>query len=310
MTGTDTPTPNTSVIRELMAEDLGTARPFLRAIDLVEAVPETFDLAYTATTQYVPWPKSYGGDLVAQAVSAAVQSVEADRVIHSMHSYFMRPADIGAEVRYEVELLRDGRGYSTRQVRGVQNGKVIFTALASFQVPEPGHEFATAMPAELPEPESLPSAADVLSGIDGAAARYWSGGRSFDMRHVPGPLYLEVDGGSMPHQAVWIKAFSGLGDNPAVHRAALAYVCDYTILESLLREQNVAWGTAGLTTASLDHSLWFHRDGRLDDWVLYAQEAHSTQSSRGLAIGRFFTRAGSLLATVAQEGMLRVPPKG
>lgn len=305
MTHTGSTTPDTP--RELAAEDVGTSRPFLRSIDLVETTAETFDLAYTATTQYVPWPKAYGGDLVAQAVSAAALSVDPDRVIHSMHSYFMRPADIGATVRYEVEVMRDGRGYSTRQVRGIQNGKVIFTALASFQVPESGHEFAAAMPVDLPEPESLPSSADVLAGVDGAAARYWSGGRSFDMRHVPGPLYLEVDGGAVPHQAVWIRAFSGLGDDPAVHRAALAYVCDYTILEPLLREQNVAWGTKGLATASLDHSLWFHRDGRLDDWVLYAQEASSTQSSRGLAIGRFFTRSGELLATVAQEGMLRVP---
>lgn len=287
-----------------------TAETFLRAIELDAVEPQVFDEAYEATTQYVPWPKAYGGDMVAQSAAAMMRSVGADRQLHSMHSYFMRPVDIGAVVRYEVERLRDGRGYSTRSVRGYQGGKTVFAAMGSFQVPEDGPDFQSAMPAAV-EPESLRSAAQVLDGVDGDAAAYWSAGRSFDMRHVPGPVYVQVEGEQAPQQAVWVKAFDRLPDGPDeqstadLHRTALAYVCDYTILEPILRVKGLHWSQPGLSTASLDHSMWFHRDGRADDWVLYAQEALSAQNSRGLALGRFFDRQGRLLATVAQEGMVR-----
>lgn len=288
-----------------------TSEPFLAAMELEPAEPEHFDQAFTAVTQYVPWPKAYGGDMVAQAAAAAMRSVADDRELHSMHSYFMRPADILQPIRYEVEHLRDGRSYSTRQVRAYQNGKVAYVALASFHVPEDGADFAAQPPlamSALPAPEDLPSSADAMAGLDGPAAEYWAGGRSFDMRHIGAPVYLPGDRERVPHQAVWIKAFEELPDDPRLQRAALAYVCDYTILEPLLREQGAAWADTGLVTASLDHSMWFHRAGRMDEWVLYVQEAVSTQHSRGLATGRFYSRAGVLLATVAQEGMIRQAP--
>jgi len=287
-----------------------TSETFLRAIDLTPVPAEICDEAYEASTQYVPWPKSYGGDMVAQSAAAMMRSVEADRTMHSMHSYFMRPVDIGATVRYEVERLRDGRGYSTRAVRGYQNGKAVFTAMGSFHARESGYEYQPDSPADI-QPDALQSAAEVLINADGPAADYWSTGRSFDMRHVPGPVYLDVEGGAQAHQAVWVKAFDRLPDGEDecsttdLHRAALAYVCDYTILEPLLRVQDLSWSSTGLVTASLDHSMWFHRDGRADEWVLYAQEALSAQNNRGLALGRFFDRQGRLLATVAQEGMIR-----
>lgn len=118
-------------------------------------------------------------------------------------------------------------------------------------------------------------------------------------------MYVQVEGEATPTQAIWVKAFDSLPDDPDLHRTALAYVCDYTILEPLLRVNGLSWTSPGLVTASLDHSIWFHRDGRADDWVLYAQEAVSGQHNRGLAMGRFFSRNGTLLATVAQEGMVR-----
>ncbi|QHK18481.1 acyl-CoA thioesterase II [Pseudarthrobacter psychrotolerans] len=287
-----------------------TSETFLKAIGLTAVQAQVHDEAYEATTQYVPWPKSYGGDMVAQSAAAMMRSVDADRSLHSMHSYFMRPVDIGATVRYEVERLRDGRGYSTRSVRGHQNGKTVFAAMGSFHVPEQGPDFQPNAPAAV-EPESLRSAAEVLEGIDGPAAEYWASGRSFDMRHIPGPVYVEVEGEASPQQAVWVKAFDRLPDaaderaTANLHRAALAYVCDYTILEPLLRVNGLHWSSPGLSTASLDHSMWFHRDGRADGWVLYAQEAVSGQNNRGLALGRFFDRNGRLLATAAQEGMIR-----
>ncbi|WP_230211135.1 acyl-CoA thioesterase [Streptomyces kaniharaensis] len=292
-----------------------TSSVFTSAVTLTPAEPEHFDLAFTATTQPCPWPKAYGGDLVAQAAAAAIRSVTDGKSLHSMHSYFLRPADIGAAVRYEVEVLRDGRGYSTRQVRGYQNGKPLYVCLANFAAGEAGGGFHAAFEDDVPDPESLPSSAEYLAGRSGgtmtdASKAYWSGGRSFDMRHVPGPLYLTVEGKQTPHQAVWLRPFDrlrpveGLSDAQR-DQAALAYVCDYTILEPVLRVLGLPWARPGLVTASLDHAMWFHRPGPLDDWLLYVQEAVAADSGRGLGTGRFFTRDRRHLATVAQEGMIR-----
>ncbi len=284
-----------------------TAATFLAATELIPTEPSHFDQAFLATTQPCPWPKAYGGDMVAQATIAALRSVAADRDLHSMHSYFLRPVEIAQPIRYEVELLRDGRSFSTRQIRAYQDEKVVYIGLASFQVPEPGLDHTTPMPTGLPDPESLPSSADTLTAVPGPAARYWSFGRSFDQRHVPGPLYTEVTGERVGTQAVWLRPFSPLPDDQDVHTAALAYVCDYTILEPLLRVHGLAWADAGLVTASLDHVVWFHRPARMDDWVLYSQQAVSAQQARGLAIGHLYSRSGELLATVGQEGMIRGP---
>ncbi|MEW2117134.1 acyl-CoA thioesterase domain-containing protein [Streptomyces sp. NPDC005474] len=288
---------------------------FTAAIALTPVEPEHFDRAFTATTQPCPWPKAYGGDMVAQAAAAAMRSVEG-KTMHSMHSYFLRPVDIGAEVRYEVELLRDGRGYATRQVRGFQNGKPVYACLANFAAGEPGGTYAAQPPTGVPAPEELASSASYLSGfapqqtMTDASKEYWSGGRSFDMRHVPGPVYLAVEGERVPHQAVWVRPFDGLRPVDGLSDeqrdlAALAYVCDYTILEPVLRVLGLPWARPGLVTASLDHAMWFHRPGPVDGWLLYAQEAVAADAGRGLATGRFFTTAGTHLATVVQEGMIR-----
>jgi acyl-CoA thioesterase-2 len=293
---------------------------FTDAVTLKPATPELFDTAFTAVTQPCPWPKAYGGDLVAQAAVAAQRTVDNSKTLHSMHSYFMRPADIGAEVRYEVETLRDGRGYSTRQVRAFQRGKALYACLASFAAGEPGGEYAAEFPSGIPAPETLPSSAEYLAERDGGSMTaeskaYWSGGRSFDMRHVPGPVYLTVDGPRFPNQAVWIRPFDALrpvnGLTSAQRdMAALAYACDYTILEPVLRVLGLPWADEGLVTASLDHAMWFHRPGRADDWLLYAQQAVAASHGRGLAIGRFFARDHTHLATVVQEGMIRTPAGG
>ena len=305
-----------------------TAGPFTSqtvtdAIALTECEAEVFDRAFTATTQPCPWPKAYGGDMVAQALVAASLTVPASgpdgKTMHSMHSYFMRPVDIGAEVRYEVEVLRDGRGYSTRQVRGFQNGKPVYVCLASFAAGEPSGSFQATMPTDLPAPDDLPTSAAYLADrspetstgtMTETSKAYWSGGRSFDMRHVPGPVYLEVEGERSPRQAVWVRPYDALRDVAGLtpeqrDTAALAYVCDYTILEPTLRVLGLAWADEGLVTASLDHAMWFHRPVVLDDWLLYAQEAVSVADGRGSAVGHFFTTHGELVASVVQEGMLR-----
>ena len=291
-----------------------TSQTFTDAVALAECEAEVFDRAFTATTQPCPWPKAYGGDMVAQALVAAALTVTDGKQMHSMHSYFMRPVDIGAEVRYEVEVLRDGRGYSTRQVRGFQNGKPVYVCLASFAAGEPSGSFQ-AEPPDVPGPDELPTSAAYLEDLSGgtmteSSKAYWSGGRSFDMRHVPGPVYLTVEGGRSPHQAVWVRPYDALRPVEGLttaqrDTAALAYVCDYTILEPALRVLGVAWADEGLVTASLDHAMWFHRPVSMDGWLLYVQEAMSVEDGRGSAVGRFFTPDGGLVASVVQEGMLR-----
>ena len=295
-----------------------TSEVFTAAVTLTPARPEHFDLAFTAVTRPCPWPKAYGGDLVAAAGAAAMRSVTDGKTMHSMHSYFLRPADIGATVRYEVEVLRDGRGYSTRQVRGYQNGKPLYVCLANFAAGEPGGTFESELPEladAVPAPEGLPSSAEYLAELSGGSMTeeskaYWSAGRSFDMRHVPGPVYLTVEGKRVPQQAVWLKPFDplrpveGLTDAQR-DLAALAYVCDYTILEPVLRVLDLPWAKPGLVTASLDHAMWFHRPEPLGDWLLYVQEAVAADAGRGLGSGRFFTRDHRHLATVVQEGMIR-----
>jgi acyl-CoA thioesterase-2 len=300
----------------MTAGTLPTSAVFSAATALTPVEPLHLDLAFTAVTQPCPWPKAYGGDLVAQAATAAMRSVADGKALHSMHSYFLRPADIGASVRYEVELLRDGRGYSSRQVRAYAGGKPVYVSLASFAAGEPGAAaFLADFTDAVPDPEELPTSAAYLADRSGGSMTreskdYWSGGRGFDMRHVPGPVYLAVEGKRVPHQAVWLKPFDAIrpvdGLTPGqLSLAALAYVCDYTILEPVLRVLGLPWARPDLVTASLDHAMWFHRPGPVDDWLLYVQEAIAADAGRGLGAGRFFTRDRCHLATVVQEGMIR-----
>lgn len=309
--------------------DPSTSTTFAEAVRLTPADGPVGVDAFTAVPQYAPWPKAYGGDMVAQATAAMIATAGVDRVLHSTHSTFLRPVNMLEPVRYDVERIRDGRNYSTRHVRGVQNDKTVFMSTGSFQVPQGGAEFQRESVDELHvDPQSLDSAEAVLGADSSSAADYWATGRSFDMRHIPGALYLNgpasvadtASGEASPTgkgtaaQAIWLRAFTPLppqstpDETANLHRVALSYVCDYTILEPLLRSQGLSWSSEGLVTASLDHAMWFHRPVDVDEWILYAQEAESLQSSRGLALGRFFDRSGRLLATVAQEGMISHRP--
>ncbi|HSP52236.1 MAG TPA: acyl-CoA thioesterase II, partial [Cryobacterium sp.] len=200
-----------------------------------------------------------------------------------------------------------GRSFSTRRTQAYQDGHPILSMIASFQDDDEGLEHQIEMPTDLPDPESLPTAADALSQVDHSIARYWANERPFDMRHLPSPIYLTVDGEHTSRQAVWMKTMGPLPDDPDLHRAALAYASDYSIMEPVMRRHGVAWATPGLKVASLDHAMWFHRFGRADEWMLYVQDSPTAQGGRGLSTGSIYNRAGLLLATVAQEGMLRVP---
>jgi acyl-CoA thioesterase-2 len=278
---------------------------FLSTLRLEDTGASTRETVLTGTSHWSPNGRVFGGQVLAQCVVAAQATIE-DRVIHSVHGYFLRPGDTSVPITFGVERIHDGRSFAARRTQAYQNGVPIFSMIASFQTPDEGVEHQDEFPADVPAPETLPSAAEVLSGIDHPVARAWAE-RSVDLRHVEGPVFVSVQGERVPRQAVWFRVNGALPDDPALHRAVLAYASDLSILEPIMRRHGVAWGTPGVKSASLDHAMWWHRDGRADDWILYTQESPSAQGGRGLAFGRMFSRDGRLLATVAQEGMLRIP---
>mgnify|MGYP000376101408 CR=1 FL=1 len=267
---------------------------------------------FTGPSQWMPHGRVFGGQVLAQSLVAAERTVSdlagPERTPHSLHGYFLRPGDINQPITFSVDRLRDGRSFSTRRVQAFQSGAPIFSMIASFQVPDSGIQHQTEMPSGLPDPETLPSAAELIGSNPHPVAQYWAKARPFDLRHVDSPIYFSVDERhKVPHQAVWLKALGQLPDDDALHRAALAYVSDYTILESIYRAHGIAWTHPGLKSASLDHAMWFHRQPKVDQWLLYVQESPSAQNGRGLATGKIFDQSGILVATVAQEGMVRVP---
>jgi acyl-CoA thioesterase-2 len=261
---------------------------------------------FQGPSQWMPHGRVFGGQVLAQSLVAASRTVE-NRAVHSMHGYFLRPGDINLPITYSVDRLRDGRSFGTRRVQAFQKDEPIFSMIASFQEHDPGLEHQDDFPADIPDPETLPSAADLMGDNPHPVAQYWSKARPFDMRHVGSPIYFKVEGKPVAHQAVWLKSLGVMPDDQNLHTAALAYASDYSILESIYRRHGISWSKPGLKSASLDHAMWFHRPARVDQWMLYMQESPSAQGGRGLALGKIFNTRGELLATVAQEGMVRVP---
>ncbi|MEY5057438.1 MAG: hypothetical protein RI987_242 [Actinomycetota bacterium] len=279
----------------------------ISALNLTDAGgARTREDIFTGPSQWMPHGRVFGGQVLAQSLVAATRTVEG-RPVHSLHGYFLRPGDIELPITFSVDRLRDGRSFSTRRVQAYQKGEPIFSMIASFQETDPGLEHQDEFPLGIPAPETLPSAAELIGDNPHPVAQYWAKARPFDMRHVGSPIYFSVKGEPVAHQAVWIKA---LGDMPAdaqLHTAALAYASDYSILESIYRRHGIAWSHPGLKSASLDHAMWFHREPKVDEWMLYVQESPSASGGRGLSLGRIFSQDGRLLATIAQEGMVRVP---
>jgi acyl-CoA thioesterase-2 len=277
---------------------------FLRALRLT---PGALADEFAGPSQWMPNGRVFGGQVLAQSLMAAATTVPAQKVVHSMHAYFLRAGKIESPIEFHVDRSHDGRSFASRRTEALQGGVPIMTTMSSFQTIDEGIEHSSEMPADLPGPESLPTMAQVLAGVDHPAAQFWAHGRPFDIRHVPSPLFLRVEGEHVAHQALWMKTVGPLPDDPAIHRAALAYASDLGILEPILRRHGVALSRPGMKIASLDHAMWWHREGRADEWLLYAMESPTAQGGRGLATGRFFDRSGRLLASVTQEGMVRLP---
>ncbi len=261
---------------------------------------------FTGGSQPEPLGRVFGGQVAAQALVAAQRTVGGGRDVHSLHSYFLRPGDLTIPITFTVDRIHDGRSFATRRTQASQDGVPIFSMIASFQTPDEGLDHQVDMPSGLPDPEDVPSDAELLSAVDNPVAQSWAR-RPFDMRHVPSPVFFSVEGDHVAHQAVWLKATGPLPDDADLHRAALLYASDYTLLEPIYRRHGVAFVTPGLKAASLDHAMWWHRPARVDEWLLYVQESPNAVGGRGLSLGRIYDHAGTLVASVAQEGMVRVP---
>jgi acyl-CoA thioesterase-2 len=258
----------------------------------------------------VGWQRVFGGQVVGQALVAAARTVEG-RAAHSLHAYFMRPGDPAVPILYEVDRMRDGNTFSTRRIVAIQHGKPIFTMAASFQIEEPGFDHQIAMP-KVPPPEDLPSEAELKAlYIDRASEgvrTYWEKPRPIELRPVDLRHYVSRDRLD-PSQYVWIRATGKLPDDPSVHRAVLAYASDMTLLDTALFAHGRVLFDTDLQVASLDHALWFHRPFRADEWLLFAEDSPSASGARGFTRGSLFSRNGQLVASVAQEGLIRQHPR-
>ncbi|MFC4242844.1 acyl-CoA thioesterase [Gryllotalpicola reticulitermitis] len=281
----------------------------LHALDLAETGARTNEDIFTGPSQWMPHGRVFGGQVLAQSIVAASRTLPDERLIHSLHGYFLRPGDVGKGVTLGVDRIHDGRSFSTRRVQTFQDGVPIMSLIASFQPEQDGVDHQLDMPSGLPGPESLKSVSELLAGIEHPAAQFWTVARPFDIRYVDAPVYLPLadTGERVAHQAVWLRAKERLPDDPVLHRAALAYASDYTILEPVLRRHGLAWATPGMKMASLDHAMWWHRPARADEWLLFVGDSPSAQGGRGLAHARVYREDGVLAASLAQEGMIRVP---
>jgi acyl-CoA thioesterase-2 len=251
----------------------------------------------------------FGGQVIGQALVAASRTVEG-RWPHSLHAYFLRPGDMARPIVYEVDRVRDGKSFTARRVQAIQGGEVLLSMICSFQAPEPGFEHQAAMP-EVPEPESLRPQRELvkewLAAVPQAPARIreaFERRTAVEFRPVEprNPLLPSVE---EPRQAYWVRANGPLPDAPLLHACVLAYASDFSLLSTALRPHGLSWLTPGLAVASIDHTLWFHRPFRIDDWLLYSMDSPTAQAGRGLSRGQFFDRAGRLVVSVAQENLMR-----
>ncbi|HZB51839.1 MAG TPA: acyl-CoA thioesterase II [Mycobacteriales bacterium] len=248
----------------------------------------------------------FGGQVAGQALVAAGRTVPADRPVHSLHAYFLRPGDPAVPIVYLVDRLRDGRSFVARRVVAVQHGKAIFSLSASFQRAEDGLDHQGEMPA-VPAPETLPTLAERYAPYAEQLGAWARLPRPIDVRYVDDPPFVlraaGRTGGSLTR--VWLRADGMLPDDPLVHVCALTFASDLTLLDSVLSTHGVAWA-ADVKGASLDHAMWFHRPFRADEWLLYESDSPSASGGRGLATGRIWSADGRLVTSVVQEGLIRV----
>jgi acyl-CoA thioesterase II len=254
------------------------------------------------------WQRVFGGQVVGQALVAADRTVdEQDRLPHSLHAYFLLPGDPKVPIIYEVDRIRDGGSFTTRRVVAIQHGQAIFSMGVSFHKPEPGMDHQIQMP-DVPAPEELPSEEELrerlLPNLPEVIRSYWVRDRPIQLRPVDLSRYFSSEKGD-PKQYIWIKSNGALPDDFRLHQCVLAYASDFSLLDTALIAHGRVMFDPGLMLASLDHAVWFHRPFRADEWLLYAQDSPSAQAARGFCRGSIFSREGKLVASVAQEGLIR-----
>ncbi|WP_256991055.1 acyl-CoA thioesterase [Rhodococcus sp. 06-235-1A] len=254
--------------------------------------------------------RTFGGQLVAQALIAAGRTVSGtSRDVHAINAHFIRGGDVKKPIEYRVSRQRDGRAFANRQVTAVQDGNELFVMLAAFQDFGKGLEHSVEVP-EVPYPDALPPLGDHFVGYEDRLQMFVDALKPIDMRYANDPAWImHGTGEKLNHNRVWMKADGDLPDASIFHAATMGYASDTTVLDSIITTHGLSWGLDRIVAATVNHSIWFHRPFRFDEWALYATESPVAAGSRGLATGRFFSMDGQLLATVVQEGLIRHFPK-
>jgi acyl-CoA thioesterase-2 len=262
---------------------------------------------FRGPSQDLGWGTVFGGQVLGQALSAATQTVLPERHVHSMHAYFLRPGDVNKPVVYNVDRIRDGTSFTTRRVVAIQSGRPIFNMSASFQVDEHGFEHEEPMP-EAPPPDSLKNEQELAAEVAATLPVAWRervlAERPFELRPVTltDPLRPKPQ---PPRRMGWLRTAGKLPDNPALHNWLLAYASDHHFIGTAMLPHAVSFLTPGMQVASIDHVMWFHRPVRVDEWLLHVMDSPVARGGRGLVRGRIYTRDGSLVASTAQEGLIR-----
>ncbi|MFD4441791.1 acyl-CoA thioesterase [Nocardia sp. NPDC058519] len=250
------------------------------------------------------WSRTFGGQLVSQAIVAAGRTA-GDRPLHAINAHFVRGGDVKKPIEYHVQRHRDGRALANRTVTASQDGQELFVMLAAFQDWGKGLEHAHEGP-DVPDPETLPRVEESFAGFEDKLEMFIKAPHPIDMRYTNDPAWiLKGTGEKLNHNRVWMRTDGSLPDDQLLHVAALGYSSDTTVLDSIITTHGLSWGLDRILAATVNHSIWFHRPFRFDDWVLYATESPVAAGSRGLATGRFYSRTGELIATTVQEGVIR-----
>jgi acyl-CoA thioesterase-2 len=280
--------------------------PVAALLELLDLEPLEVNI-YRGRNRDIGTGRVFGGQVLAQALVAARRTVDAPREAHSVHGYFILPGDLAAPIVYFVDRLRDGSSFSTRQVTAIQHGRAIFNLSASFQIAESGYEHQTPMP-DVPPPEELQNELELLRTmahrIPDSVRTVLTQDRPIDFRPVA-PIDPFQPEPRAPIRHMWLRVVDRLPDDPLIHQAVLAYASDYGLLTTALLPHGIAPRSPALQLATLDHALWAHRPFRADEWLLYAIDSPAAAGARGFTHGAFYTRDGILVASVAQEGLMR-----
>ena len=265
---------------------------------------------YRATSPNDGWQRVYGGQVIGQALVAASRTVPEDRHAHSLHGYFLRPGDTQFPILYTVDRIRDGRSFTTRRVVAIQHGKPIFNMSISFQVDETGFDHQLPMP-EAPRPDMLQDERELrlewAKKVPEEFAESFDRDRPIDIRPVD-PLDIFHPEKRPPFQMCWMKSRERLPDDQRLHQCVLAYLSDWSLLDTAMLPHAVSFTQTKMQVASLDHAMWFHREFRADEWLLYVQDSPSANGARGLNRGLIYNEAGVLVASATQEGLIRIHP--